>query len=476
MPCRFLLPLLLVLSCAYAAHLQPPAARSVGGFCLESDGWPIGPGTQLAPQVPQRELTTMLAQIDEQRINETITSLVAFGTRNTLSTQTDPVRGIGAARDWLAARMRNLTASAAHASVSVPSYIQQPASAIPFAVNISNVVTTITGADEPERVYIITGHYDSRNTNVDDFEADAPGADDDASGVAVVLELVRIFSQRPPPRATMMLAAVAGEEQGLYGSTFFAGQMKAAGIDVQGMFTNDIVGASKSDQGVVDAHSIRLYAPGIPSSDSLAQVQTVLGLGGENDSPSRELSRFTKDVAENSATDMSVRIIYRSDRFLRGGDHQPFVAQGFPAARFTEPNENFAHQHQDVRVESGVQFGDLVEFCDFAFNARVARVNMAAIWSLAQAPGTPKNVSLVTGSLTNNSTLKWDIDPSPTVAAYEVVWRATDEALWSNVVPVGLVGQATVDLSKDNALFGVRAVGTNGYHSPVAFPSTRVAS
>jgi hypothetical protein len=303
----------------------------------------------------------------------------------------------------------------------------------------------------------------------------------------------------------MMLGAVAGEEQGLFGANFFAQQMKAAGKDVQGplislclekqqphpltgMFTNDIVGASKSDQGVVDDHSIRLYAPGIPSIDTLAQVQTRLSFGGENDSPGRELSRFVNDVASNSATDMNggftllsitlfrklniviVRLIYRTDRFLRGGDHEPFLDQGFPAARFTEPNENFAHQHQDVRVENGVQFGDLIEFCDFEFNARVAKVNMAAIWSLAQAPGTPKGVTLDTSVLTNNSTLSWNFDTSSAVAGYEVLWRASDAPLWSHVIPVGLVNRTTVQLSKDNALFGIRSVGKNGYRSPAAFP------
>jgi len=287
-----------------------------------------------------------------------------------------------------------------------------------------------------------------------------------------VLELIRIFSERSPARATIMLGAVAGEEQGLFGSAFFAQQMSAQGIDVQGMFTNDIVGASKSDQGVIDANSIRLYAPGIPAPSTLGQVQNILSLGGENDSPARELARFTKDVGENAATDMKVRIIYREDRFLRGGDHEPFINEGFPAARFTEPNENFAHQHQNGRVQDGMQFGDLIEFCDFAFNVRVAKVNMAAIWSLAQAPGTPKNVQIDAEVLTNNSTLLWTLDTSPAVAGYEIVWRATDETLWSNVVPVGLVSQGTVLLSKDNALFGVRAVGTNGFRSPAAFPAS----
>ncbi|KAJ3487333.1 hypothetical protein NLI96_g3620 [Meripilus lineatus] len=438
--------------------LPPLVPRSAEAQCLLSDAWPPGPGNELVPQSPSTQLKSIVSQIDPKRIEATITKLVSFGTRHTLSNQTDPKRGIGAARDWLASEMRSLIAGAPRgttATVQVQSYIQQPASRIPTATNISNVITTIQGTEKSNRVYIITGHYDSRVTDVMNFTDDAPGADDDGSGVAVVLELIRILSRMPPPKATIMLGAVAGEEQGLFGSTHFAQVMKQQGADVQGMFTNDIVGSSKSDNGVIDANSIRLFAQGIPSSENTTQVASRVSIGGENDSPARELARL--------------------DRYLRGGDHRPFLEQGFPAARFTEPNENFAHQHQDVRVDSttGQQFGDLIEFCDFDFISRVARVNAAAIWSLAQAPGTPKNVTIDTSVLTNNSTLFWQADTSGEVAGYEVVWRATEEPFWSHVIPVGLVNTVTVSLSKDNVVFGVRAVGKNGYTSPATFPFPR---
>ncbi|KAI0315917.1 Zn-dependent exopeptidase [Amylostereum chailletii] len=466
---------LLAAAGAHALHLAPPRPRSERAQCVTADAWPPGPGDAFAPQAPAPDLQHILSQIDADRVNATIARLVGFGTRHTLSTQTDPARGIGAARDWIAAQMRAYAAAApvgTNVAIGVPSYIQQPEDEIPFAVNVSNVIATIQGSEEPNRVYIITGHYDSRNSNISDFENAAPGADDDGSGVAIVMELVRIMSTVAPPKATIMLGAVAGEEQGLFGSTFFAQTMKDAGADAQGMFTNDIVGSSKSDEGVVDAHSIRLFAQGIPSTATAAQAQARVTVGGENDSPARELSRFVQEVASNTFTDMSVRVIYRLDRFLRGGDHKPFLQQGFPAARFTEPNENFAHQHQDVRVDraTGVQFGDLLEFCDMPFIARVAKVNAAAIWSLAQAPGTPKGVALQATALANNSTLAWTLDASASVAGYEVVWRPTDAPDWTDVVPVGLVDQATVPLSKDNVIFGVRAVGTNGYRSPATFP------
>ncbi|KAI0057720.1 Zn-dependent exopeptidase [Artomyces pyxidatus] len=455
--------------------LAPSLPRSSDTQCSLADAWPLGPGSSLIPQAPSTQLQQILAQIDPNRIEGIIFNLTTFGTRHTLSSQTDPKRGIGAARDWIAAQMRGMAATAlkgTNVTVTVPSYVQGPASRIPNDTVISNVIATIQGADEPNRVYVITGHYDSRITDIMNFTDDAPGADDDASGVAIVMELLRIMSQMPPPRATIILGAVAGEEQDLYGSTFLAQTLLEAGADVQGMFTNDIVGSPKADNGFVDANSIRLFAQGIPSSESAATVATRESIGGENDSPARQLARFVNDVASNSATNMNVRVIYRTDRFLRGGDHEPFLDRGFAAARFTEPNENFAHQHQDTRVDpvTGEQFGDLIEFCDFGFIQRVARVNGAAIWSLAQAPGTPKNVTMDTSVLTNNSTLTWALDPSPAVAGYEVVWRATDATFWTDVIPVGLVSKTTVLLSKDNAIFGVRAVGKNGFRSPATFP------
>ncbi|KAH9037608.1 Zn-dependent exopeptidase, partial [Lactarius pseudohatsudake] len=467
--------LLLLNAIAHASLLTSPEPRSANDQCLSGESWPQGPGHAIAPQLPDDELRSVLKEIDPQRIRATIEKLTTFGTRHTLSSQTDPVRGIGAARDWIAAQMRTFAAAArpgTNATVQVSGYTQQPVNRIPNATVISNVVTTIQGADEPNRVYVITGHYDSRVTDVMDFTSDAPGADDDASGVAVVMELIRILSTRPPPRATIMLGAVAGEEQGLFGANFLAQTLRNNSVDVQGMFTNDIVGASKADNGVTDAHSIRLFAQGIPSTDSASRLANRETIGGENDSPARQLARFVVDVASNPATDMNVRVIYRADRFLRGGDHEPFLSAGFAAARFTEPNENFAHQHQNTRIDpvTGVQFGDLIEFVDLDFTARVARVNGATVWSLAQAPGTPKNVTIDTSVLTNNSTLAWALDTSPAVAGYEIVWRPTDAPLWTNVVPVGLVDRATVLLSKDNAIFGVRAVGRNGFRSPATFP------
>jgi hypothetical protein len=436
------------------------------------DQWPDGPGRRNRPQEPDHELRSILAEIDRHRIEANVRRLVSFGTRHTLSTQDDPDHGIGAARDWIFETMRSYAArSGGRMTVEKQSFIQQPADRVPTATRITNVLATLRGSRFPDRVYLISGHYDSRVTDVMDATSFAPGADDDASGVAVSLELARVLATRRP-EATIVLAAVAGEEQGLYGSTHMAEQFKAAGADVQAMFTNDIVGSSTADDGTRDRHSLRLFAEGVPTDETADEAAIRQAVGGENDSPARQLARFVSEVADNRFTDMHVRVIYRRDRYLRGGDNIPFLERGYPAARFTEPNENFAHQHQDVRVEDGVQFGDLPRFCDFGFIARTARVNAATLWSLAAAPGTPKNVQVLTTELTNDTDLVWDATPG--AAGYEVVWRPTTEAQWTHVIDVGPVTHARINLSKDNVFFGVRSVDHHGHRSPAAFPAPKL--
>jgi Zn-dependent M28 family amino/carboxypeptidase len=299
---------------------------------------------------------------------------------------------------------------------------------------------------------------------------DAPGADDDASGVAVIMELARVLATRSP-EATIVFAAVAGEEQGLYGSDYMAQAYQNVGADIQGMFSNDIVGTGDAHDGTgSDPHTVRLFVEGVPTSETAAQASVRKSVGGENDGPSRQLARFVESVAENPQTGMDVRVIWRRDRYLRGSDHISFLLRGYPAGRFTEPRENFAHEHQDVRVENGVQYGDLIEFCDFAYIARVARVNAAALWTLAQAPGTPRGAVIDTTQLTNQTTLRWQLGAEPDLAGYEVVWRETTAPDWTDVLAVGKVTTVTVDLSKDNVFFGVRAVDADGHRSPVASP------
>ncbi len=429
-------------------------------------------GHGLRRQSPDKELRALLREIDPHRIGAIVTRLAAFGTRHTLSAQDDPTRGIGAARDWIFEQLSAYAAaSGGRMTVELQSFVQPVSPRIPVPTRITNVVATLRGDTEPGRVYVVTGHYDSRASDVMDATSDAPGADDDASGVAAIMELARVMATRSP-EATIVFAAVAGEEQGLYGSDRLAQQFKDAGTDVQAMFSNDIVGTGDAHDGSAsDPRTVRLFVEGVPTAETAAEANVRRSVGGENDGPSRQLGRFVHDVAENPQTGMKVRVIWRRDRYLRGSDHISFLLRGYPAARLTEPRENFAHEHQDVRVENGIQYGDLVEFCDFRYIARVTRVNAAALWSLAQAPGTPKGVVIDTTRLTNDTTLRWQRGTSPDLAGYEVVWRETTAPDWTNTLSVGDVSTVTIDLSKDNVFFGVRAVDRDGHRSPVAAPS-----
>jgi hypothetical protein len=448
----------------------PARAAFIGGPLDQGEDWPDGPGTANTPQAPDAELRAILADVDENNVQAIVEKLVSFGTRHTLSSQDDPKRGIGAARDWIYSELKKYAArSQGRMTVEKQSFVQPVSNRIPAPTTITNVIATLHGSESSNRTYVVSGHYDSRVTDVMNSTSDAPGADDDASGVAVSMELARVMATHKP-EATIVFAAVAGEEQGLYGSTHMAQAFQDAGADIQGMFTDDIVGSSTADDGFRDPFSVRLFAEGVPTDETAAEANVRRSVGGENDSPARQLARFVTEVADNNQTGMRVRVIYRRDRYLRGGDQIPFLERGYPAARFTEPNENFAHQHQDVRVENGQQFGDLPRFCDFAYIARVARVNGAALWSLATAPGTPRNAGVVTSNLTNDTELTWDANPEPDLARYELVWRPTLQDDWTNVIGTGKATRAVVNLSKDNVFFGVRAVDTAGHRSPVAFP------
>src|SRR3954447_5822352 len=455
---------------ALAGGAFAPAAAHDSGRRpdVEPEPWPDGPGRLNRPQRADATLRRIIDDIDPDRIRRTIETLVGFGTRHTLSTQTDPNRGIGAARDWIFAELQRYAAtSGGRMTVEIQSYTQEPGVRVDVPTVISNVIATLKGSESSQRMYVVSGHYDSRVVDVMDRVSDAPGADDDASGVAVSMELARVMA-RHDPQATIAFMAVAGEEQNLYGSHHAATLYKEAGADIQGMLNNDIVGSSTADDGTRDRRSIRLFAEGIsrpPTADDTALIR----VDGENDTPPRELGRFLTEVATREVTGMDVRLIYRLDRFLRAGDHLSFLQQGYPAVRFTEPHENFDHEHQDVRVENGVQFGDLPQFVDYDYIAGVARVNAAGLWSLANAPGTPRGVKVDVTQLTNDTTLKWTLDPA--AAGYEVVWRPTIDPVWTHVIPVGRVATATITgFSKDNVLFGVRAVGFDGKRTPAVLP------
>jgi len=326
------------------------------------------------------------------------------------------------------------------------------------------------GATDPERVYVVSGHYDSMCTSPTDAKCDAPGANDDASGTAAVIELARVMSKRKFD-ATIVFMTVPGEEQGLLGAAYYAEQAKQKAMNIEGMFTNDIVGGVTTKKASPNRNRVRVFSEGVPSNETEQQAGTRRSVGGENDSASRQLARYIKEQSDKYLKTFRVWMIYRRDRYGRGGDHIPFVERGFTAVRITEADEDYTHQHQNVRTENGVFYGDTPEFVDFEYTANVTRVNLISLASLASAPAKPKNVGIVTSRLTNDTELKWDANKDADIASYEVVWRDTTAAEWTNSKNVGNVTTFIAkEMSKDNYFFGVRAVDKNGNKSPVVYP------
>lgn len=431
---------------------------------------------------PTPHVQRIMAAVSPDRIRATIDGLVAFGTRHTLSDVESDDRGIGAARRWILSQM-NDAGGVIEARLDPHDF--PPGRRLPDGARVVNVIAVIPGTmpQARDRLYLVLGHYDSRNGDGMDATGDAPGANDDGSGTAVVMELARVLAEHPL-ESTVMLVATAAEEQGLYGASGLAEALRAAGADVRGVLSNDIVGDPRGPDGRLARGEIRVFSEGLelaifqmPDADddagvarALRQLSRARSMGGESDAPSRQLARFIAAVAVREQTAVKPRLIFRADRFLRGGDHTSFNRVGYAGVRFTEVYENYDHQHQDVRVEDGVQMGDLPEFVDEHYLADVTRLNAAALVHLANAPSTPTHVRIIAAQLSNDTMLRWDASPEPDTAGYEIVWRATTSPVWQYRMDVGDVTEATIDLSKDNWFFGVRAYDQDGYRSPAAFP------
>jgi hypothetical protein len=419
-------------------------------------------------------ISAVVAGISPERIERTIRTLVSFGTRNSLSDTVSDTRGIGAARRWIRARLEECSREAGgRLRVEFDTHHVESGSRVPRPTDFVNVVATLPGAqpESRDRIYVVSGHYDSMPSSPVDGEKDAPGADDDASGTAVSMELACAMA-RHRFDATLVFLAVAGEEQGLYGSTGFARAAREKGLDIAGMLDNDIVGSSTGPDGRVDAGRVRLFAQGVPAVKELPDdVRGALRTGGENDLPTRQLARAVARAARTYVPGLRVQVIWRLDRYLRGGDHFPFLEAGYPAVRFTEPVENFRHQHQDVRVEDGAQYGDLPQFVDFGYVAQVARVNAAALASLALAPAVPREAKIEALRLENDTTLSWAPNREPDLAGYRIVWRETTAPDWQYGKDVGNVTRATLPVSKDDYVFGIEAYDRDGNASPAAYPS-----
>ncbi len=425
---------------------------------------------QKSREKPNPEIVQMLRQVSAKNIETTIQKLVSFGTRNTLSEQNNPARGIGAARDYLFAEFQKISADCGNClTVEKQSFLQPKAGRIPEPTTLTNVVATLKGTTNPERVYVVSGHYDSMCASPTDAKCDAPGANDDASGTAAVVEMARVMSKRKFD-ATIVFMTVPGEEQGLLGAAYFAEQAKINKTNIEAMFTNDIIGGVTTFKKSPERNSVRVFSEGVPSDETEAQAGTRRSVGGENDSPSRQLARFIKETAEQYSPKFRVMMIYRRDRYGRGGDHIPFVERGFSAVRFTEPNEDYDHQHQNVGTRENKFYGDTIEFVDFEYIANVTKINAASLASLALAPARPKNVVIV-NRLGNDTELKWDASTENDLDGYEIVWRDTTSAVWTNFAAAGNVTNFVLKgMSKDNYFFGVRAVDKNGHRSPVSFP------
>ncbi|MHC4977048.1 MAG: M20/M25/M40 family metallo-hydrolase [Planctomycetota bacterium] len=416
----------------------------------------------------------MLSRVSPEALKANVDGLVSFGTRHTLSETGSDTRGIGAARRWILEQFEEYAAQPGHERLTSNldfHSIEEDGRRITRDVDIANVVAVLPGSmpEATHRHYYILGHYDSRASDPNDSTSDAPGADDDASGVSVLMELARVMSGYHFD-ATLVFMATAGEEQGLYGARRHAAAAKENGIEIGGVLSNDTVGDPTGVNGRLADREIRVFSEGIPANADERQIRGIRSVGAENDSSSRQLARYIDEVALRHQTHVQPVLMFRPDRFLRGGDHTGFNEQGYPAVRFIEVHESYARQHQDVRTEDGVEYGDLPEFVDGEYMANVARLNLAALAHLANAPSVPGDVRVIAASLSNDTTLRWEASPEPDVAGYEVVWRETWSPVWEHAMDVGDVTEATIDLSKDNWLFGVRAYDQEGYRSPVVFP------
>jgi hypothetical protein len=437
-------------------------------MCLAQVG-----AAQDAPKLVQDSgIAAALREISAQRIQADIEKLVSFGTRSTLSAQ-DPesmakARGIGAARDWIKSEFERYSEQCGGClEVKTDSFLEQPTERIPAPTEISNVYAVLKGTDpvEAKRIVLVTGHYDSRNSDTLDTKGDAPGANDDASGTAVSLECARVLSKAKFP-ATIIFLAVAGEEQGLNGSRHFARMAKEQGWNLEAVLNNDIVGGDKSTEQ--DPSLVRVFSEGLPLSATDEDVRRIRGLGGESDSGSRELARYIAEVGRTYAPGVKPMLVFRLDRYLRGGDHSAFNQQGFSAVRLTEFREDFHHQHQNVRDENGIEYGDLPKFVDYEYVAQVARLNAATLASLASAPAPPAKLHLLTRNLENDSTLTWEA--SPGAAEYEVLWRATTSPEWEHAQSLGNKTSAGLKISKDNVVFAAVAVDARGHRSLAVVP------
>lgn len=428
----------------------------------------------VAPPALDTRIYDIVAAASPQRIESDIRTLVSFGTRNTFSDTESETRGIGAARRWIEAEFYRISeACGGCLEVVTQSTVVPQSRRVPFDVEVVNVLAILRGTTDPDRYVIMSGDIDSRASSGSDYETDAPGANDNASGMAGAIEAARILS-RYRFNASIVLAGLSGEEQGLLGGRHMAQVALDEGWNIDAVLNNDMIGNIEGVDGVIANDTFRVFSEATPATDTLEQRQRYRTAGGEVDGPSRQLARYVARITDLYVPSLGAILIYRLDRFGRGGHHRPFNDVGFPGVRIMETHENYTRQHQDVRVEDGIHYGDVIEGVDFDYAARITAVNAATLAALAWAPPAPENV-LIGGANRPSATLAWDPVTAPNVAGYKIYWRDTTAPQWTHHRYVGDVTEFTLEgLIIDNYLFGVAAVGSNGNESVVAFPSGQI--
>ncbi len=414
----------------------------------------------------------MVKEISSDSLRLYIQTMVNFGTRNTLSTQTDKQRGIGAARLYVLSKFNEFAAKSNGRLTAIidTTTLQPDKRRVDTTLLLGNVVATLKGTDPlDDRIFIVSGHLDNMRTSVMDRTNDAPGANDDASGVAAVMECARIMSKQNFG-ATIVFVAMSGEEQGLLGSNFMAAKARKNNIDIEAVLNNDIMGSNNSNEtNNINNNQVRVFSEGIPAYELEKNAKGIRQLGLENDGKSRQLARYVKEIGERYVDNLDIKMVYRNDRFLRGGDHTPFVENGFAAVRITEMNENYTRQHQDVRIENGIQYGDLIEFIDFEYLRKNTGMNLSTLANLAKAPSMPQDVKIDVKKLSNTSYLYWKKAKTGNVKGYYLLMRETTSAVWQKKI-FTTATEITVPYSKDNYFFAVQSVNENGNESLAVVP------
>jgi hypothetical protein len=419
------------------------------------------------------EIERMVSEVSPDSIQSYIKAMVALGTRNTLSNQTNSGRGIGAARTWVLNKFRQIaTLSSGRLTSFIDTTTLLPdGRRVDRKIILGNVVATLKGTDASDnRVFIISGHLDNMRSSPTDSIGDAPGANDDASGVAAVIECARVMSTHHFA-ATIIFVAVSGEEQGLLGSGFMAEKAKREGWNIEAVLNNDIVGSNNSNEtNIIDNTRIRVFSEGLPAFETEKNAVNIRNLGLENDGRSRQLARYVKEIGERYVDNLQVIMIYRNDRFLRGGDHTPYVQRGFSAVRITEMNENYTRQHQNIRTENNIRYGDLEEHIDYEYLRKNTAMNLANLANLSKAPSMPDSVKIEVKKLSNSTSLFWNTPKSGAIKGYFVLIRETTSAVWQKKVFTTATA-LTLPFSKDNYFFAVQAVNETGNESLPVVPA-----